>query len=222
MRHQTVTLSKIEGMKQHRTDYDQWYQYQVVHDSVPDEDASAPWYGLVREYLGDIRGFRVLEVACGRGGFARQMAYASAQVVACDFSGTALRAAKAKMYPTGAPRLGSLIQADAQSLPFRDKSFDMVVSPNPQESSSSRHRTISTSWAAMKSTRAFGIPKNGMATCSSRVTAGKWFGKFTGGSVVRAGRSFALTEWSTSSLFFPATIRCAGNPWKRSLACGRF
>lgn len=126
MRHQTVTLSKIEGMKQLRTDYDQWYQ--VVHDAVPDEDASAPWYGLVREYLGDIRGLRVLEIACGRGGFARQMAHASAQVVACDFSGTALRAAKAKMYPTGAPRLGSLIQADAQSLPFRDKSFDMVVS----------------------------------------------------------------------------------------------
>jgi len=58
-----------------RSAYDTWHQR--IHDAAPDhDDASSPWYLLVREYIGDVAGLHILEVACGRGGFVRQLARA--------------------------------------------------------------------------------------------------------------------------------------------------
>lgn len=51
-----------------RSDYDAWYE-RVFRLEPEHDDAVTPWYSLVREYLGDIVGLNVLEVACGRGGF---------------------------------------------------------------------------------------------------------------------------------------------------------
>src|SRR5438046_3037600 len=63
----------------HRTAYDTWHQR--IYEADPShEDASSPWYQVVREYLGEVAGLCVLEVACGRGGFIRQMANAGARV----------------------------------------------------------------------------------------------------------------------------------------------
>ena len=110
-----------------RSDYDVWHQR--IYDADPShEDASSPWYQLVREYIGDVAGLRVLEVACGRGGFVRQLARAGAHVTGCDFSSAALRAASSKVFSPDTPPLATLVQGDAQSLPFADKSFDAVVS----------------------------------------------------------------------------------------------
>jgi SAM-dependent methyltransferase len=110
-----------------RTEYDTWHQR--IYDADPShEDASSPWYQLVREYIGDVAGLRVLEVACGRGGFVRQLARAGASVTGCDFSSAALRAASSKVFLADTPPLAALVQGDAQSLPFADKSFDAVVS----------------------------------------------------------------------------------------------
>jgi len=72
---------------------------------------------------------RVLEVACGRGGFVRELARAGARVTGCDFSSAALHAAATKVFcSNGHPRLADLVQGDAQSLPFGDAAFDVVVS----------------------------------------------------------------------------------------------
>jgi len=111
-----------------RTDYDAWHQR--LYDAAPDhDDASSPWYHLVGEYLGEVAGLRILEVACGRGGFVRQLARAGARVTGCDFSSAALRAAATKVLTSnGQPPLASLVQGDAQNLPFAGNSFDVVVS----------------------------------------------------------------------------------------------
>jgi 2-polyprenyl-3-methyl-5-hydroxy-6-metoxy-1,4-benzoquinol methylase len=110
-----------------RTEYDTWHKR--IFDAAPEhEDASSPWYLLVREYIGDVAGLRILEVACGRGGFVRQLARAGARVTGCDFSSAALRAASSKVFLPDAPQLAALVQGDAQSLPFADNSFDVVVS----------------------------------------------------------------------------------------------
>jgi SAM-dependent methyltransferase len=111
-----------------RTAYDTWHQR--IYDAAPDhEDASSPWYRLVREYLGPVDGLRVLEVACGRGGVGRELARAGARVTGCDFSSAALRAAATKVHSSnGHPPLAALVQGDAQSLPFADASFDLLVS----------------------------------------------------------------------------------------------
>jgi 2-polyprenyl-3-methyl-5-hydroxy-6-metoxy-1,4-benzoquinol methylase len=110
-----------------RSEYDKWHQR--VHDAGTDhDDASSPWYLLVGEYLGEVRGLHILEVACGRGGFVRQLAQAGALVTACDFSFTALNIAKQKLLGRGSPPLACVVQGDAQNLPFADNSFDVVVS----------------------------------------------------------------------------------------------
>jgi ubiquinone/menaquinone biosynthesis C-methylase UbiE len=117
--------------------YDDWHQR--VFDSDPDrEDEETPWYRLVLEYLGPLSGKRVLEVACGRGGFASRIASMGAVAFGADFSGTALRIARKGMSHSGAGARLQLTQADAQKLPFADESFDIVVScetiehvPNP-------------------------------------------------------------------------------------------
>jgi ubiquinone/menaquinone biosynthesis C-methylase UbiE len=121
-----------------RGEYDVWHQR--VFDSDPDhEDASSPWYQLVRERLGNVTGLRVLEVACGRGGFVCDLRRRGARVTGCDFSGAALRVGKEKVRRTDARRgAQGFVQGDAQGLPFSDASFDIVIScetiehvPNP-------------------------------------------------------------------------------------------
>jgi len=110
-----------------RSDYDIWHQR--LYDADPDhEEASSPWYQLVREDIGDIAGLRILEVACGRGGFVRQMALGGAHVIGCDFSFAALKAASTKLFSADRPPMAVLVQGDAQNLPFADNSFDVVVS----------------------------------------------------------------------------------------------
>jgi ubiquinone/menaquinone biosynthesis C-methylase UbiE len=119
-------------------EYDVWHQ--EVFESDPDHvDADSPWYALVLEYLVPVKGKRILEIACGRGGFANLLASRGAFVVASDFSSAALQIAKKRFCLQGehSSRVG-LAQADAQQLPYASESFDIVIScetiehlPNP-------------------------------------------------------------------------------------------
>jgi ubiquinone/menaquinone biosynthesis C-methylase UbiE len=110
-----------------QSEYDVWHQR--IYDADPGhEDGSSPWYRLVREYLGSVAGLRILEVACGRGGFVGELARAGAHVTGCDFSSAALRAASTKNCAANGQSRAVLIQGDAQKLPFADNSFDLVIS----------------------------------------------------------------------------------------------
>src|SRR2546430_775555 len=110
-----------------RTEYDKWHER--IFDAAPGhEDASSPWYQLVCEHLGSVAGLRILEVACGRGGFVKELARRGAHVTGCDFSLTALRAGQGKLRLQGNGTSAALIQGDAQALPFAEESFDVIVS----------------------------------------------------------------------------------------------
>lgn len=115
-----------------RADYDLWHHR--IYDAGPDhDDASSPWYQLVAQYIGNVSGLRVLEVACGRGGFTRRLALAGAHVTACDFSSAALHAARNRLLGRPSPSQPSLapiafVQGDAQQLPFAPASFDLILS----------------------------------------------------------------------------------------------
>ena len=110
------------------TEYDQWHT--KVFESDPEHpDESSPWYKLVLEFLEPVEGKRILEVACGRGGFSRLLASEGALVCGADFSESAIAIAKQKLLrdPELAGRV-NYVQADAQNLPFEENAFDIVIS----------------------------------------------------------------------------------------------
>jgi SAM-dependent methyltransferase len=77
--------------------------------------------------LGDVAGRDVLEVGCGAAQGARWLVAAGARVTAFDVSAGQLRQARRLDARTGV-RVERLVQADAQFLPFRSASFDVVMS----------------------------------------------------------------------------------------------
>lgn len=111
-----------------RTEYDRWHEHGAM--ARPGEaDERQPWYLLVEEYLDRVRDKRVLEVACGRGGFSRRLTTEGAQVFGVDFSGSALRIIREKIGVAHVNGYGPrLVQADAHALPFPNSFFDIVVS----------------------------------------------------------------------------------------------
>jgi SAM-dependent methyltransferase len=76
--------------------------------------------------LGDVTGARILEVGCGSASCARWLAQRGATVVGLDLSGGMLRHARMAAARTGT--VVPLVQADAESLPFADESFDCACS----------------------------------------------------------------------------------------------
>ncbi len=110
-----------------RSDYDLWHD-RIDRGDPEHDDATSPWYLLVREYLVNVDGLKVLEVACGLGGFVRAIARAGANVIGCDFSLRALQVARKKIASGERTHAATLVQADAQNLPFAADTFDLVVS----------------------------------------------------------------------------------------------
>ena len=111
-----------------RQHYESWHRALEV-----DREASGPWHDLVREYLDpgrDITGKTVLEIGCGRGGFACWLAslpIPSKQTVAIDYAHSAVY--KAKAFAESLELSGiSWAVGDIQSIAIGDESFDTVIS----------------------------------------------------------------------------------------------
>ncbi len=79
----------------------------------------------VSRALGDVRGLSVLDVGCGTGRHAVELAKAGAQVTGVDFSNGMLEKARAK---PGAESVRFIHQDAAATLPFEPRSFDRVIS----------------------------------------------------------------------------------------------
>ena len=77
--------------------------------------------------LGDVRGRAVLEVGCGAAQGARWLVRAGARVTALDVSYGQLEQSR-RLDARSGTSVERLVQADAQALPFRAASFDVVAS----------------------------------------------------------------------------------------------
>jgi SAM-dependent methyltransferase len=111
-----------------RTAYESW------HLRVQSEHAKAdrPWHDLLFRYLRerDLLGCRVLEIGCGRGELARHLADGKITprlLVAADFAESAVRLGRGR---AAAEHLDAIrwTVADMQHIPFRDGTFDTVIS----------------------------------------------------------------------------------------------
>jgi ubiquinone/menaquinone biosynthesis C-methylase UbiE len=71
-------------------------------------------------------GYDVLEIGCGVGTDTLRFARAGARITAVDLSDTAVALTSARLADEGLD--GRVVQADAESLPFEDGSFDLVYS----------------------------------------------------------------------------------------------
>jgi ubiquinone/menaquinone biosynthesis C-methylase UbiE len=110
------------------TEYDKWHT--KVFESDPEHaDESSPWYKIVLQFLPPVKDKRILEIACGRGGFSRLLGSRGASVCGADFSASAVEIAKERLR-RAASLEGSVtyVQADAQNMPFEENFFDIVVS----------------------------------------------------------------------------------------------
>ncbi len=76
--------------------------------------------------LGKVRGKRVLELGCGAADWSIALAREGARVVGLDFSKTRLRQASDRVR-RAAVRV-SLVEANAESIPYPDEHFDLVLS----------------------------------------------------------------------------------------------
>lgn len=110
------------------SEYDRWHE-QAARSEAERGGEQSPWHQLVLAYLDNIEDRRVLEIACGRGGFTAVLGSRAAQVIGADFSMAALQIARKKSMQNGQnSALIALAQADAQNLPFADGSFDAIIS----------------------------------------------------------------------------------------------
>jgi 2-polyprenyl-3-methyl-5-hydroxy-6-metoxy-1,4-benzoquinol methylase len=108
--------------------------YETWHDRLAtDKEADAPWHRLVKQHLEpgrDLRDKRLLEIACGRGGFSCWLASQPIrphEIVAVDFAATAITKGEAF---AAQRRLAGITWeiGDIQNLVHADESFDTVVS----------------------------------------------------------------------------------------------
>lgn len=105
-----------------RRQYDHWHEERDVPD---DEHHDQEWQVLARRHLGDVRGLKVIEIGCGRGGFAKYLVEQGADLVAADFSEKAIEITRRRL--AGRPNCEILV-ADVENIPFPPETFDLVVS----------------------------------------------------------------------------------------------
>lgn len=87
------------------------------------------WHELILEEILKVKweNEKVLDLGCGDGRLTNQLTKIFLEGVALDFSENMLKVAKKRAEDSGRAKLG-YICASAQKLPFKDNSFDVVVS----------------------------------------------------------------------------------------------
>jgi len=71
--------------------YDKWHGELGEHEK---DNSNSPWHQMTKQHLGDIQSRKVLEIGCGRGGFSKYLLECGADLVAADFSDTAVAITK--------------------------------------------------------------------------------------------------------------------------------
>ncbi|MFY9570682.1 MAG: class I SAM-dependent methyltransferase [Blastocatellia bacterium] len=127
-------------MTSSRAAYETWHQELEV-----DHDTDTPWHRLVKKQLEpsrDLHGKRILEIGCGRGGFACWLATQSwhpSEIIAADFATAAITKARTYAATQKIEQINWEVN-DIQCISHPNDSFDTVIScetiehvPNPRK-----------------------------------------------------------------------------------------
>lgn len=97
-----------------------------LNEMVPIEVQREPAYRFYLSELGDLHGKRVLECGCGDGKFSVLLALAGARVDAFDISPVSVELCKRRADACGVGNDLRVLVADLESLPYLEKTFDIV------------------------------------------------------------------------------------------------
>lgn len=123
--------------------------YEAWHERLEvDSETATPWHGMVRDHLDarrDLADKRVLEIGCGRGGFACWLAArctdSPSEIIAADFAETAVRKGEAFAKRHNLTRIRWEV-ADIQDIKHGDAGFDTVISCETVEHVSNPRRAL--------------------------------------------------------------------------------
>ena len=221
------------------TEYDKWHTN--VFESDPDHaDESSPWYQIVLQFLPPVKDKRILEIACGRGGFSRLLGSRGASVCGADFSASAVAIAKERLSRGPAPEGPvTYVQADAQDMPFEENSFDIVVScetiehvPDPRAAVREMYRVCKPGGMLYLTTPnylnfmglylIYAAVRHPSLKSSQPLDERFLFPQIRGFVTWRAGwrKSFARMELFTNSLLFPDMSPFDSSGWNRIARSG--
>jgi len=90
-----------------------------------------PWYQLILKIINpvlhELKGKRILEVGCGLGGFCINIASKGGKVIGLDVSSSAIHSGKKLAKQSGVSSQLDFVIGDAQFLPFKDQTNDLVI-----------------------------------------------------------------------------------------------
>ena len=134
-------------MNSNLNSYNQWHNQRDEAEENTAEICLDQWHQDTLRLCGQVIGLDLLEVGCGQGKFSLHLATIGARVVGTDFSTKAIEIAHKRQLAQKS--LAKFLVADAQSLPFADKSFDLVVSceclehiPKPEKALAEMYRVL--------------------------------------------------------------------------------
>jgi ubiquinone/menaquinone biosynthesis C-methylase UbiE len=141
----------IEDNSASRKQYEEWHINYNANIVKMDELKLMAWHKTVLELLlkNDISSKKILEVGCGNGDFSNYLSlHHKATITGVDFSNESIRIANQKKEKFNT-NTASFDVADAESLPFENEAFDIVVSceclehvPHPQKMIDELYRVI--------------------------------------------------------------------------------
>ena len=107
--------------------YDEWHR-SMKNTTEAETPLAFPWYKSVYREIQAYPSCRILEIGCGRGEFAIWLSQQRPDfsIVGLDFSEAAVEIARASTKGIQSPP--EFIQGDAESLPFGNDAFDLIIS----------------------------------------------------------------------------------------------
>lgn len=175
------------------------------------EAGAPPFSGLIP--FSELRDKEVLEVGCGTGVHARLLAAAGARLTAVDLTPTAVELTRRRLELAGLQ--ADVLEADAESLPFADASFDFVWSwgvihhsestehvlaeiarvlrPSGRVALMVYHRNSITFWGQYVLYR--GVARGGLVRASPDELADRWSDGVIARHFTRRSLASALSPW---------------------------
>ena len=121
-------MNQLETIRSYWNTRANGYSRSVMEEMEDAQKAGSYWETLLNQALPKTEHPKVLDLGCGPGFFTMLLGQRGCQMTAFDYSDEMLNQARKNVASVGVE--ATFVQGDAQNLPFKDDSFDMIVTRN--------------------------------------------------------------------------------------------